>query len=43
MKKIKVTKQEAWLLGNIYGRKFSEENIAPENKEIFLRIKKGYE
>lgn len=42
MKKIKVTKQEAWSLGNLYRRIFSIEKVPPEYKETFLKIKKKY-
>lgn len=42
MKKIKVTKQEAWSLGNLYRRILSIEKVPPEYKETFLKIKKKY-
>lgn len=43
MNKIKVTKQEAWRLGNLYATELEEKNIAPELITIFLKIKEKHE
>ena len=44
IRKIKVTKMEAYQMGNWYTRIFKENEVAPEKMELFNKLyKKNYE